>query len=37
MVLKEGRLVLEGKQKELEASSDSYVSKFVKRPEKEAA
>ena len=37
MVLKEGRLVFEGKQKELEASSDSYVSKFVKRPEKEAA
>jgi phospholipid/cholesterol/gamma-HCH transport system ATP-binding protein len=37
MVLKEGRLVFEGKQRELEASSDSYVSKFVKRPEKEAA
>jgi phospholipid/cholesterol/gamma-HCH transport system ATP-binding protein len=37
MVLKEGRLVFEGKQKELEASTDSYVSKFVKRPEKEAA
>ena len=37
MVLKEGRLVFEGNQKELEASTDSYVSKFVKRPEKEAA
>lgn len=37
MVLKEGRLVFEGKQKELEACSDPYVSKFVKRPEKEAA
>jgi phospholipid/cholesterol/gamma-HCH transport system ATP-binding protein len=37
MVLKEGRLVFEGKQKELEASSDPYVSKFIKRPEKEAA
>ena len=37
MVLKEGHLVFEGKQKELEASSDPYVSKFVKRPEKEAA
>ncbi len=34
MVLKEGRLVFEGKQSELEASKDSYISKFVKRPEK---
>jgi phospholipid/cholesterol/gamma-HCH transport system ATP-binding protein len=33
MVLREGRLVFEGKQAELESSSDSYVSKFVKRPE----
>jgi phospholipid/cholesterol/gamma-HCH transport system ATP-binding protein len=33
MVLREGRLVFEGKQAELEASSDSYISKFVKRPE----
>jgi phospholipid/cholesterol/gamma-HCH transport system ATP-binding protein len=37
MVLRDGRLVFEGKQKELEASSDPYISKFVKRPEKEAA
>jgi phospholipid/cholesterol/gamma-HCH transport system ATP-binding protein len=37
MVMKEGRLVFEGNQTELEASSDSYVSKFVKRPELEAA
>lgn len=37
MVLREGRLVFEGKQKELEASSDPYVSKFVKHPEKDAA
>ena len=37
MVLKEGRLVFDGKQTELEALSDSYVSKFVKRPEKEEA
>ncbi len=34
MVLKEGRLVFEGKQAELEASADPYISKFVKRPEK---
>jgi phospholipid/cholesterol/gamma-HCH transport system ATP-binding protein len=33
MVLREGSLVFEGKQAELEASSDSYISKFVKRPE----
>jgi phospholipid/cholesterol/gamma-HCH transport system ATP-binding protein len=37
MVMKEGRLVFEGNQTELEASSDSYVTKFVKRPELEAA
>jgi phospholipid/cholesterol/gamma-HCH transport system ATP-binding protein len=37
MVMKEGRLVFEGSQTELEASADSYVSKFVKRPELEAA
>jgi phospholipid/cholesterol/gamma-HCH transport system ATP-binding protein len=33
MVLRDGRLVFEGRQTELESSSDSYVSKFVKRPE----
>jgi phospholipid/cholesterol/gamma-HCH transport system ATP-binding protein len=33
MVLREGRLVFEGRQTELESSSDPYVSKFVKRPE----
>jgi phospholipid/cholesterol/gamma-HCH transport system ATP-binding protein len=37
MVLREGRLIFEGKQAELEASTDSYVSKFVKKPEREAA
>jgi phospholipid/cholesterol/gamma-HCH transport system ATP-binding protein len=37
MVLREGSLIFEGKQAELEASSDSYISKFVKRPEKDAA
>ncbi|MDX2152241.1 MAG: ATP-binding cassette domain-containing protein [Bryobacteraceae bacterium] len=31
LVLKEGRLVFEGTQAELEASTDSYVSKFVRR------
>jgi len=31
MVLNEGRLVFEGSQAELEASKDSYVSKFVRR------
>ena len=31
MVLKEGRLVFEGGQEELERSSDSYVTKFVKK------
>ena len=37
MVLREGRLVFEGNQAELEASADPYISKFVKRPEKDAA
>jgi phospholipid/cholesterol/gamma-HCH transport system ATP-binding protein len=31
MVLKEGRLIFEGSQDELEASTDSYVKKFVRR------
>jgi phospholipid/cholesterol/gamma-HCH transport system ATP-binding protein len=33
MVLKEGRLVFEGDQDELESSNDSYVQKFVKKRE----
>jgi phospholipid/cholesterol/gamma-HCH transport system ATP-binding protein len=37
MVLRDGSLIFEGKQTELEASSDPYISKFVKRPEKDAA
>jgi phospholipid/cholesterol/gamma-HCH transport system ATP-binding protein len=37
MVLREGRLMFEGNQASLEASSDPYISKFVKRPEKNAA
>jgi len=37
MVLREGRLVFEGGQADLEASADPYISKFVKRPEKDAA
>lgn len=37
MVLQEGRLVFEGAQSDLEASKDQYVTKFVKRPEKDAA
>jgi phospholipid/cholesterol/gamma-HCH transport system ATP-binding protein len=37
MVMKEGRLIFEGSQTELEASRDSYVLKFVKPPEQEAA
>jgi phospholipid/cholesterol/gamma-HCH transport system ATP-binding protein len=37
MVLREGRLVFEGSQADLELSPDPYVSKFVKRPEKDAA
>ena len=31
MVMQEGRLVFEGHQKELEASTDPYISKFVMR------
>jgi phospholipid/cholesterol/gamma-HCH transport system ATP-binding protein len=37
MVMREGRLIFEGSQAELEASTDPYISKFVKRPEREAA
>jgi phospholipid/cholesterol/gamma-HCH transport system ATP-binding protein len=37
MVLQEGRLIFEGNQAELEASTDPYISNFVKRPEKDAA
>ena len=37
MVLREGQLVFEGGQTELEASTDPYINKFVKRPEKNAA
>ncbi len=37
MVMKEGRLVFEGSQAELEASRDPYILKFVKPPEQEAA
>ncbi|HUA58885.1 MAG TPA: ATP-binding cassette domain-containing protein [Verrucomicrobiae bacterium] len=33
MVLREGRLVFEGDQEQLESSTDEYVSKFVKRRE----
>jgi phospholipid/cholesterol/gamma-HCH transport system ATP-binding protein len=33
MVMREGSLVFEGTQAELESSTDSYVSKFVKKPE----
>jgi len=33
MVMKEGRLVFEGDQDRLEASTDSYITKFVKRRE----
>ena len=33
MVLREGRLIFEGPQSELEASQDPYVAKFVKRRE----
>jgi ABC-type transporter Mla maintaining outer membrane lipid asymmetry ATPase subunit MlaF len=29
MVFREGRLVFDGSQKELEASDDPYISKFV--------
>jgi phospholipid/cholesterol/gamma-HCH transport system ATP-binding protein len=37
MVLREGRLIFEGSQAELESSSDPYITKFVKRPEQNAA
>ncbi len=37
MVLREGKLVFEGGQPELEASADSYINKFIKRPERAAA
>jgi phospholipid/cholesterol/gamma-HCH transport system ATP-binding protein len=37
MVMREGTLVFEGKQSDLEASTDPYISKFVKHPEKDAA
>jgi phospholipid/cholesterol/gamma-HCH transport system ATP-binding protein len=37
MVMREGKLVFEGKQEQLESSKDSYVEKFIKRPEKDAA
>lgn len=37
MVLREGRLIFEGDQAELESSTDPYISKFVKLPEKDAA
>lgn len=37
MVMKEGRLVFEGNQQDLEASNDPYISKFVKRPDRAAA
>jgi phospholipid/cholesterol/gamma-HCH transport system ATP-binding protein len=37
MVLREGELIFEGQQTELESSADTYISKFVKRPEKDAA
>ena len=37
MVMREGRLVFEGEQDKLESCGDSYVNKFVKRPEKNAA
>ena len=37
MVMKEGRLIFEGSQTELETSKDSYIMKFVKPPEAEAA
>jgi phospholipid/cholesterol/gamma-HCH transport system ATP-binding protein len=37
MVLRDGRLVFEGGQTELESLQDPYITKFVKRPEKNAA
>ncbi len=32
MVMKEGELIFDGSQKDLESSNDSYISKFVKQP-----
>jgi phospholipid/cholesterol/gamma-HCH transport system ATP-binding protein len=32
MVLREGRLIFEGKQGDLEGSRDAYIASFVKRP-----
>jgi phospholipid/cholesterol/gamma-HCH transport system ATP-binding protein len=37
MVLREGRLIFEGNQADFESSTDPYISKFVKLPEKNAA
>ncbi|HWE50852.1 MAG TPA: ATP-binding cassette domain-containing protein [Bryobacteraceae bacterium] len=37
VVLREGRLVFNGPQMDLEKSTDPYISKFVKRPEQAAA
>jgi phospholipid/cholesterol/gamma-HCH transport system ATP-binding protein len=37
MVMREGRLIFEGNQAELETSRDPYISAFVKRPERDAA
>jgi len=37
MVLREGRLIFEGNQADLESSKDPYISRFVKLPEKDAA
>jgi phospholipid/cholesterol/gamma-HCH transport system ATP-binding protein len=37
MVMREGRLIFEGNQTDLEVSRDPYISAFVKRPEKDAA
>ena len=37
MVMREGRLIFEGNQADLEASRDPYISKFIKRPTQDAA
>jgi phospholipid/cholesterol/gamma-HCH transport system ATP-binding protein len=37
MVMREGCLIFEGSQAELEAARDPYISAFVKRPKKDAA
>jgi hypothetical protein len=34
MVMREGTLVFEGKQADLESSTDPYITRFVKRPER---